>query len=87
MWLMTFLNLTDIMSDIVIVGLQDRPKRYGHAMRRLTYPCNTSDGPLIVLDQNGWPYLSLNRVVLAGERVLRSYIRMDLKIWLLHLLT
>ena len=51
MWLMTFLNLTDIMSDIVIVGLQGRHKRYGHAMRRLTYPCNTSDRPLIVLDQ------------------------------------
>ena len=48
-----FYNLTDIMSDIVIVGLQGRHKRYGHAMRRLTYPCNTSDGPLIVLDQNG----------------------------------
>jgi len=65
-----FYNLTDIMSDIV--GHQVRPRRHGHAMIWYMYACNTSNGPLIVLGENGWPYLSLSRLYLAGERVLRS---------------
>ena len=64
-----FYNLTDIMSDIVGHQVSQTARSCND---KVMYACNTSNRPLIVLGENGRPYLSLSRVDLAGERVLRS---------------